>query len=184
MKKLTLKKTRTSRRHQETAEEREQREYEEFLRLKEKFESEEYEDEDYEDEDYEDEEYQDEYEDDEDSEELDEELEDDSADDVDEEEPEEEWTEEELAMFEAAEAYYEEGCDGECDSCEYYDYCPAEEEVDPDSVEVIAGMTKGDIKATAQSGMYLAREGAMAAKELKEAMDDIMGVFDVKTWMK
>ncbi len=166
MKKIAFKKRHTSHRHQETVEEREQREYEEFLRLKEKFESDEYEDEE-----------------DEESEELEEEL-DEESEELEEEAFEEELSEEEIAMFEAAEAYYEEGCDADCDNCEYYEYCPAEEEVDPDSVEVIAGMTKGDIKATAQSGMYLAREGAMAAKELKEAMDDIMGVFDVKTWLK
>ena len=174
MKKFSLKRhTHASKKQTKlTQEEREEREYEEFLRLKEKFESEEYEDEEYDDD-----EYEESYESEDDEHEVDELAE-------VEEEPEEELSEEELALYEAAEAYYEAGCDGDCYNCEHYDYCPAEEEIDPDDVQVIAGMTKGDIKKTAQSGVYLARESAMAAKEMKEAMDDIMGGLDVKNWFK
>ena len=60
-----------------------------------------------------------------------------------EEEPEAELTEEEKAAKEAAEAYYEAGCDGECEACEHYDWCPAEEEGDPDDKVVVMGMTQG-----------------------------------------
>ena len=43
-----------------------------------------------------------------------------------EEENDVELTDEERAAKAAAEAYYEDGCDGDCDNCEHYDWCPAE----------------------------------------------------------
>lgn len=101
-----------------------------------------------------------------------------------EEEPEAELTEEEKAAKEAAEAYYEAGCDGECEACEHYDWCPAEEEGDPDDKVVVMGMTQGEMKSMAKGSVELAREGALAAKELKEAMDDIMGGLDLKRYLK
>lgn len=101
-----------------------------------------------------------------------------------EEEPEEELTEEEKAAKEAAEAYYEAGCDGECETCEHYDWCPAEEEGDPDDKVVVMGMTQGEMKSMAKGSVELAREGALAAKELKEAMDDIMGGLDINRYLK
>ena len=105
-----------------------------------------------------------------------------------EEEPEEEaeLTEEERAAKEAAEAYYEAGCDGECENCEHYDWCPAEVEgeEDPDDKVLFKGITQGDVKKAAKGGVELARESAMAAKELKEAMDDILGGFDLKNLTK
>lgn len=101
-------------------------------------------------------------------------------------EPERELTEEERAAKETAEAYYEAGCDGECETCEHYDWCPAEEEgeEDPDDKVLFKGITQGDVKKAAKGSVELAREGAMAAKELKEAMDDILGGFDLKNLTK
>ena len=101
-------------------------------------------------------------------------------------EPERELTDEERAAKEAAEAFYEAGCDGECEACEHYDWCPAEEEEeeDPDDKVLFKGVTQGDVKKAAKGGVELAREGAMAAKELKEAMDDILGGFDLKNLTK
>ncbi|WP_294440501.1 hypothetical protein [uncultured Slackia sp.] len=101
-------------------------------------------------------------------------------------EPERELTEEERAAKEAAEAYYEAGCDGECENCEHYDWCPAEEEGEenPDDKVLFKGITQGDVKNAAKGGVELARESAMAAKELKEAMDDILGGFDLKNLTK
>ncbi len=101
-------------------------------------------------------------------------------------EPERELTEEELAAKEAAEAYYEAGCDGECENCEHYDWCPAEVEGEenPDDKVLFKGITQGDVKKAAKGSVELAREGAMAAKELKEAMDDILGGFDLKNLTK
>ncbi len=101
-------------------------------------------------------------------------------------EPERELTEEERAAKEAAEAYYEAGCDGECETCEHYDWCPAEEEGEenPDDKVLFKGITQGDVKNAAKGGVELARESAMAAKELKEAMDDILGGFDLKNLTK
>lgn len=101
-----------------------------------------------------------------------------------EEEPERELTEEEKAAKAAAEEFYEAGCDGECESCEHYDWCPAEEEPDPDDKVVVMGMTQGEMKDMAKGSVELAREGALAAKELKEAMDDIMGGLDLKRYLK
>lgn len=101
-----------------------------------------------------------------------------------EEEAEPELTEEEKAAKEAAEAYYEAGCDGECEACEHYDWCPAEEEGDPDDKVVVMGMTQGEMKSMAKGSVELAREGALAAKELKEAMDDIMGGLDINRYLK
>ncbi len=101
-----------------------------------------------------------------------------------EEEPERELTEEEKAAKAAAEEFYEAGCDGECESCEHYDWCPAEEEPDPDDKVVMMGMTQGEMKDMAKGSVELAREGALAAKELKEAMDDIMGGLDLKRYLK
>lgn len=99
-------------------------------------------------------------------------------------EPEVELTEEEKAAKQAAEAFYEAGCDGECEACEHYDWCPAEEEPDPDDKVVVMGMTQGEMKDMAKGSVELAREGALAAKELKEAMDDIMGGLDLKRYLK
>lgn len=101
-----------------------------------------------------------------------------------EEEPERELTEEEKAAKAAAEEFYEAGCDGECESCEHYDWCPAEEGPDPDDKVVMMGMTQGEMKDMAKGSVELAREGALAAKELKEAMDDIMGGLDLKRYLK
>lgn len=98
------------------------------------------------------------------------------------EEPQEVLTEEERALRDAAAAYYEAGCDGECETCEHYDWCPAEEEVDEDDREIIAGMTQGDIKHLAEDGVSLAKETAQTAKELKQAMDDISSIFNPRKW--
>ena len=121
-----------------------------------------------------------------DAEHLGQESEEDSAKDLEEELPEDEveLTEEDLAAKEAAETYYEAGCDGECESCEHYDWCPAELEEDPDDKVLFKGLTQGDVKNVAKEGVNLAREGALAAKELKEAMDDIFGGFDFKNLTK
>lgn len=100
------------------------------------------------------------------------------------EEPQRELTEEEQAAKEAAEAFYAAGCDGECETCEHYEWCPAEEEPDPDDKVVVMGMTQGEMKDMAKGSVELAREGALAAKELKEAMDDIMGGLDLKRYLK
>ncbi len=92
-------------------------------------------------------------------------------------------SEEEYARFEAAEAYYAEGCDGECETCEHYDYCPAEEieePVDPDSKVLFKGVTQGDVKKGVKNSVDLARETSAAAKELKEAMDDIVNGLGIK----
>ncbi len=125
-----------------------------------------------------------------DAEPLEQESEEDSteepAEDAEEEssEDEVELTEEELAAKEAAEAYYEAGCDGECETCEHYDWCPAEVEGDADDEVLFKGITQGDVKNVAKEGAHLAREGALAAKELKEAMDDIFGGLDLKSLTK
>lgn len=182
------------RRKGSVAKARERREYEEYQRLKEKFEPKDdatmqaewqkYYDEQCEGEceacpyydwcpdDFEDEE-----------EAVDEQVEETSEEEV-EEEAEPELTEEEKAAKEAAEAYYEAGCDGECETCEHYDWCPAEEEGDPDDKVVVMGMTQGEMKSMAKGSVELAREGALAAKELKEAMDDIMGGLDINRYLK
>lgn len=97
-------------------------------------------------------------------------------------EPEVELTEEERAAKQAAEAYYADGCDGACETCEHYTWCPAEEETDEDEKVVFAGMTQGQLKETAKGSVNLAKETAMAAKEMKEAFDDITGIFDPKKW--
>ena len=92
-------------------------------------------------------------------------------------------SEEEYARFEAAELYYAEGCDGDCDNCEHYDYCPAdevEEPVDPDSKVLFKDVTQGDIKKGVKNSVDLARETSAAAKELKEAMDDIVTGLGIK----
>ncbi len=104
--------------------------------------------------------------------------------DFEEEEDGHDLSEAELAAKEAAEAYYEAGCDGECETCEHYDWCPAEVEQDPDDEVLFKGLTQGDVKNVAKEGVHLAREGAMAAKELKEVMDDILGGFDFKSLTK
>lgn len=103
-----------------------------------------------------------------------------------EEEPEPELTDEELAAKEAAEAYYEDGCDGECEGCEHYEWCPAEEEdeANPDDKVIFKGVTQGEMKQVAKGGVDLARETALAARDLKDAMDDIMGAFDLKSLTK
>lgn len=93
-------------------------------------------------------------------------------------------TDEERAAKNAAEAYYEAGCDGACERCEHYDWCPAEEGIDPDDKVVMMGMTQGEMKDMAKGSVQLAREGALAAKELKEAMDDIMGGLDIKKYLQ
>jgi hypothetical protein len=95
-----------------------------------------------------------------------------------------ELTEEEQRLFDEAAAYYADGCDGECETCEYYDYCPAEEEEDPDNEVVFGSVTQGQLKEGAKEGVALAKETAAAAKELKEAMDDIKAVTDIKSWLK
>lgn len=104
------------------------------------------------------------------------------ADEAPSEDSEDGLTDEERALRDAAAAYYEAGCDGECETCEYYDWCPAEEEVDEDDREIIAGMTQGDIKHLAEDGVNLAKETAMTAKELKQAMDDISSIFNPRKW--
>lgn len=98
--------------------------------------------------------------------------------------PEPELTEQEQAAKAAAEAFYEEGCDGACETCVHYDWCPAEEEGESDDKVVVMGMTQGEMKDMAKGSVELAREGALAAKELKEAMDDIMGGLDLKKYLK
>lgn len=118
------------------------------------------------------------------SESSDDEVAEEELDGTDEEEPERELTEEEKAAKEAAEAFYRQGCDGECETCEHYDWCPAEEEPDPDDKVVVMGMTQGEMKDMAKGSVELAREGALAAKELKEAVDDIMGGLDLKRYLK
>jgi hypothetical protein len=100
------------------------------------------------------------------------------------EEEDEPLTDEERALFDAAYAYYEAGCDGNCDECEYYDYCPAEEEVDPDDEEIMWGITQGDVQKGAENGINLAKETAQTAREFKEAMDDIRSVVDPREWFK
>ena len=98
------------------------------------------------------------------------------------EDPDEGLTEEEKAAKAAAVAYYNDGCDGQCEMCEHYDWCPAEEEPDEDDQVLIAGVTQGDVKHMAEDGFNLAKETAMTAKELKMAMDDITGIFDPRKW--
>ena len=83
----------------------------------------------------------------------------------------------------AAEAYYEDGCDGDCDNCEHYDWCPAEEEDEDDKV-LFKGVTQGDVKNAAKGGVELARETALAARDLKEALDDITGGMNLKELLK
>ena len=90
--------------------------------------------------------------------------------------------EEEYAAYCAAVDYYEAGCDGECDSCPHYEWCPAEEEVDEDDKVIIAGITGSQIKGGAVKGMNLAKETAQTAREFKEAIDDITSVFDPRKW--
>ncbi len=102
------------------------------------------------------------------------------ADDSDEDE---DLTDEERAAKAAAEAYYEDGCDGDCDNCEHYDWCPAEEEDEDDKV-LFKGVTQGDVKNAAKGGVELARETAMAARDLKEALDDITGGLNMKDLLK
>ena len=78
---------------------------------------------------------------------------------------------------------YAAGCDGDCDTCAYYDYCPAEEE-DPDTEELAFGVTQGDVKSFAKGGMDLARETAATMKDLKEASDEFRDLVDVRQWFK
>lgn len=112
-----------------------------------------------------------------------EEVEEDLSEEPEEEpEPEIELTEEERVAKQAAEAYYADGCDGECEACEHYAWCPAEEEIEEDDRVVFGGVTQGQLKETAKDGMNLAKETALAAKEMKEAFDDITGIFDPKKW--
>ena len=92
-------------------------------------------------------------------------------------------TDEERAAKAAAEAYYEDGCDGDCDNCEHYDWCPAEEENEDDKV-LFKGVTQGDVKDMAKGGVELARETALAARDLKEALDDITGGLNMKDLLK
>lgn len=92
-------------------------------------------------------------------------------------------TDEERAAKAAAEAYYEDGCDGDCDNCEHYDWCPAEEENEDDKV-LFKGVTQGDVKDMAKGGVELARETALAARDLKEALDDITGGLNMKELLK
>ena len=94
-----------------------------------------------------------------------------------------ELTDEERAAKAAAEAYYEDGCDGDCDNCEHYDWCPAEEEDEDDKV-LFKGVTQGDVKNAAKGGVELARETALAARDLKEALDDITGGMNLKELLK
>ena len=100
-----------------------------------------------------------------------------------EEENDVELTDEERAAKAAAEAEYEEGCDGDCDNCEHYDWCPAEEEDEDDKV-LFKGVTQGDVKNAAKGGVELARETALAARDLKEALDDITGGMNLKELLK
>lgn len=98
-----------------------------------------------------------------------------------------ELTDEERAAKAAAEAYYEDGCDGDCDNCEHYDWCPAEEEEedeDEDDKVLFKGVTQGDVKNAAKGGVELARETALAARDLKEALDDITGGMNLKELLK
>lgn len=99
------------------------------------------------------------------------------------EDDDEELSEEDAAAKAAAEAYYEDGCDGDCDNCEHYDWCPAEEEGEDDKV-LFKGVTQGDVKNAAKGGVELARETALAARDLKEALDDITGGLNVKELLK
>ena len=92
-------------------------------------------------------------------------------------------TDEERAAKAAAEAYYEDGCDGDCDNCEHYDWCPAEEENEDDKI-LFKGVTQGDVKDMAKGGVELARETALAARDLKEALDDITGGLNMKELLK
>ena len=101
----------------------------------------------------------------------------------DEDEEELELTDEEREAKAAAEAYYEDGCDGECDNCEHYDWCPAEEENEDDKV-LFKGVTQGDVKNAAKGGVELARETAAAARDLKDALDDITGGLNLKELLK
>lgn len=88
---------------------------------------------------------------------------------------------EEYAKFEAAELYYQNECDGECDTCEHYDYCPADDApIDPDEKVIFKDVTQGDIKKAAKNSVDLARETSAAAKELKEAVDDIVTGLNLK----
>ncbi len=107
----------------------------------------------------------------------------DEDDDAEEDDDEEELSEEDAAAKAAAEAYYEDGCDGDCDNCEHYDWCPAEEEDEDDKV-LFKGVTQGDVKNAAKGGVELARETALAARDLKEALDDITGGLNVKELLK
>ena len=91
--------------------------------------------------------------------------------------------EQERALYAEAAAYYAAGCDGDCDTCAYYDYCPAEEE-DPDTEELAFGVTQGDVKSFAKGGMDLARETAATMKDLKEASDEFRDLVDVRQWFK
>lgn len=91
--------------------------------------------------------------------------------------------EQERALYAEAAAYYAAGCDGDCDTCVYYDYCPAEEE-DPDTEELAFGVTQGDVKSFAKGGMDLARETAATMKDLKEASDEFRDLVDVRQWFK
>ena len=100
-----------------------------------------------------------------------------------EEENDVELTDEERAAKAAAEAYYEDGCDGDCDNCEHYDWCPAEEEDEDDKV-LFKGVTQGDVMNAAKGGVELARETALAARDLKEALDDITGGMNLKELLK
>ena len=100
-----------------------------------------------------------------------------------EEENDVELTDEERAAKAAAEAYYEDGCDGDCDNCEHYDWCPAEEEDEDDKV-LFKGVTQGDVKNAAKGGVELARETALAARDLKEALDDTTGGMNLKELLK
>lgn len=100
-----------------------------------------------------------------------------------EEENDVELTDEERVAKAAAEAYYEDGCDGDCDNCEHYDWCPAEEEDEDDKV-LFKGVTQGDVKNAAKGGVELARETALAARDLKEALDDITGGMNLKELLK
>ena len=70
------------------------------------------------------------------------------------------------------------------ETCAHYDWCSAEEEGESDDKVVVMGMTQGEMKSMAKGSVELAREGALAAKELKEAMDDIMGGLDINRYLK
>ena len=86
-------------------------------------------------------------------------------------------------MTEKWKEYYKTSCDGECETCEYYDWCPAEEEDEDDKV-LFKGVTQGDVKNAAKGGVELARETALAARDLKEALDDITGGMNLKELLK